>query len=81
MGRDNPKDVFDILLISQSYGIIWSEILRSAKEKLLFNTEDLIYRLKSFPVSLLGKINLLDKDFLNDFEQKIEKVIEDIQDA
>ena len=45
IGRDNPKDIFDIYLI---YTIEWDEILKSKQDKLLFEFDDLIVRLKSF---------------------------------
>ena len=47
--RDNPKDIFDIYLIYTIYTIEWDEILKSRQDKLLFEFDDLIVRLKSFP--------------------------------
>ncbi|OQY49853.1 MAG: hypothetical protein B6240_02700, partial [Desulfobacteraceae bacterium 4572_87] len=48
IGRDNPKDIFDIYLISKFYTFSWSDILNSAHKKAGFSNEDLIIRLKSF---------------------------------
>ena len=78
IGRDNPKDIFDIYLISKFYTFSWEDILNSAHEKAGFNNEDLIIRLKSFPIHLLERINIIDTNFLNNFEDEFIKIIEDI---
>lgn len=79
IGRDNPKDIFDIYLISQFYTIDWKEILKSAKEKSIFSFDDLIIRLKSFPSKLLQHIYLIDKEFLNNFKDDFELLIENLK--
>jgi len=78
IGRDNPKDIFDIYLISKFYTFSWEEILNSAHEKAEFTNEDLIIRLKSFPIHLLERINIIDTNFLNNFEDEFKAIIEDI---
>ena len=78
IGRDNPKDIFDIYLISRYYSIDWQEMLDSAQEKSVFSMDDLIVRLKSFPHRLLGGINLIEDDFLDSFRDDFSKLIEEI---
>ncbi len=80
IGRDNPKDIFDIYLISKYYSIDWQEILNSAQEKSVFSIDDLIVRLKSFPHRLLGSINLIEGDFLDLFQDDFVNLIEEIGD-
>lgn len=79
IGRDNPKDIFDIYLISKFYTIDWSKILKSAQDKSVFSFDDLIIRLKSFPPQLLQSIRLVDKTFLDNFENEFPKIIETIK--
>lgn len=79
IGRDNPKDIFDIYLISKFYTIDWSKILKSAQDKSVFSFDDLIIRLKSFPPQLLQSIRLVDKTFLDNFENEFPQIIETIQ--
>lgn len=81
IGRDNPKDIFDIYLISKNYTFNWSEILNNAQEKLHFQKEDLLYRLQSFPISLLKKLKTTDEHFLDAFESNFAKIIHDIQES
>jgi len=78
IGRDNPKDIFDIYLISRYYSIDWKEMLNSAQEKSVFSIDDLIVRLKSFPYRLLGSINLIDENFLDSFQDDFANLVEEI---
>ncbi len=78
IGRDNPKDIFDIYLISKYYSFNWKDILDSAHQKSGFGDEDLIVRLKSFPKQLLKSINLIDKTFLDDFQEQFSRIINEI---
>jgi len=78
IGRDNPKDIFDIYLIWRFYEINWDEILDAAHQKAGFSNEELIIRLKSFPKELFGKIKIIDDTFLDNFERDFPKIIDEI---
>lgn len=78
IGRDNPKDVFDIYLIAKNYSFSWKEILESAHRKAVFSDDELIIRLKTFPYSLLENLNLADSSFLHQFKSEFPTVIEKI---
>lgn len=79
IGRDNPKDIFDIYLIDKFYKYDMKIILDIAHQKASFNNDDLIIRLKSFPMNLLKSINLKDKNFLDDFELDFNTIIHKIE--
>ena len=79
IGRDNPKDIFDIYLIYKFYSFEWKEILDAAHEKAGFSNEELIIRLKSFPKELLHEIKIIDRNFLNDFDIEFPKIIYEIE--
>lgn len=78
IGRDNPKDIFDIYLIWKFYEIKWSEILDAAHQKAGFSNEELIIRLKSFPEELLDEIKIIDDTFLDNFSNDFSKIIDEI---
>jgi len=78
IGRDNPKDIFDIYLICRFYDFNWKDILEAAQKKASFMHEDLIVRLKSFPAILLNSIRLIDKSFIENFNNEFPKIIEEI---
>jgi predicted nucleotidyltransferase component of viral defense system len=81
IGRDNPKDIFDIYLISKYYSFSWEDILRAAHNKAVFLNDDLIVRLKSFPESLFRNIQCIDPYFLDNFSVEFPEVIREIEDA
>lgn len=78
MGRDNPKDIFDIYLIAKNYDFSWEDILESAHEKAGFNNDELLVRLKSFPTELLENIKLTDSTFLDNFEKEFPEIVNSI---
>lgn len=78
IGRDNPKDIFDIYLIHKFYKFDWKDIVHSAHKKAGFSDEELIIRLKSFPKKLLEEIKVIDNTFLNDFDIEHSKIIDKI---
>ncbi|MDD2450291.1 nucleotidyl transferase AbiEii/AbiGii toxin family protein [Sulfurovum sp.] len=78
MGRDNPKDIFDIYLIWNFYDFSWQDILDSAHEKAGFSDEELIVRLKSFPKILFDEIHIIDTNFLTNFDFEFPELIHEI---
>jgi len=79
IGRDSAKDIFDIYLIDKFYNPNWDEILNIAHKKAGFSDQDLIIRLKTFPVLLLKNITLIDKIFLVHFEDEYKIIIKKIE--
>ena len=67
-------------VLDRVFSFDWSEIIQSAKVKSAFNLEDLVVRLKSFPIALLDRINLVDDNFLNNFTTEFADLIEEISD-
>jgi len=76
--RDEEKDVFDIYMMSRFYDFDWNHILAISHKKAFFALEDLIIRLKTFPIELLDNINLVDKDFLKNFKNEFEIIVDEI---
>jgi predicted nucleotidyltransferase component of viral defense system len=60
IGRDEPKDVFDIVHISLNYSFNWIDVFIHAKEKALINEIDVEQRLYSFPVDLLKQVDWIE---------------------
>ncbi len=79
IGRDNAKDIFDIYLMDKFYDFNYKEILSVTHQKASFNDDDLIIRLRTFPLSLLKNISLVDSSFLDNFEEKYKLIIEKIE--
>ena len=78
LGRDEPKDVFDLYLGARIEAFKWKDILDAASEKAVFDLEILEYRLRSFPITLLDNLNITDPEFLQNLKQEIHIMIDDI---
>ena len=63
-GRDDPKDVFDIVTICSSQRVDWEIVLAAASKKCVFDGELLEFRLRSFPLELLDLLNVPDSEVL-----------------
>jgi predicted nucleotidyltransferase component of viral defense system len=75
VGRDEPKDMFDIIHISCSYSFDWKEVFHHAKQKVVINELDVEQRMISFPVKWFQNVNWLltapDTDPLDRFVKMI----------
>jgi len=60
VGRDEPKDVFDIIYLSLNYSYNWQDIFYHAKQKAVINELDVEQRLVAFPVEWLVNVNWLN---------------------
>lgn len=81
VGRDNPKDIFDIYLIWKLYDFEWIEILDAAHKKAGFTNEELIIRLKTFPKELFQEIKIIDHTFLDNFERDFPVIFNEINNV
>lgn len=57
VGRDEPKDIFDIIHLSLNFSFNWIQIFEHAKQKAVINELDVEQRLSSFPVEWLENVN------------------------
>ena len=55
VGRDEPKDVFDIYTMAQHYKFHWLLVFGEAKNKVIINEIEVEQRIKSFPVDFFQK--------------------------
>lgn len=78
VGRDEPKDVFDIVTIATHFSFNWKEIFNHSKEKALINEIDIEQRLFSFPVSSFSAVDwLINSVDFGIFEQQLQKIADD----
>jgi len=55
-GREEPRDAADLLCLSRQMAFLWPEVLAEAQSKDRFEVDDLIYRLRSFPLGELDSV-------------------------
>jgi predicted nucleotidyltransferase component of viral defense system len=77
IGRDEPKDVFDIVHIALNYSFNWIDIFNLAKTKAAINEIDVEQRLCSFPIEWIKNIDWVKKPVNLDLFQKNLKQIAD----
>lgn len=57
IGRDEPKDVFDIYALSKHYAFNWLEVFEETKNKAIINELDVEKRITSFPTSIFKSVD------------------------
>lgn len=63
VGRDEPKDIFDIIHLSLNYSFHWPTIFYHARQKAVINELDVAQRLTSFNVNWLESIHCTASSF------------------
>lgn len=78
VGRDEPKDIFDIVTIAVNFSFNWRTIFNYAKEKAMLNEIDVEQRLFTFPLSSLSNIDWLVTPIDNKvFEHQLRIIADD----
>ncbi len=70
IGRDEPKDIFDIIHLSLNFSFIWMDMFHHAKQKAVLNEFDVEQRLASFPIEWLRNVNWLKQPIDIHFARK-----------
>lgn len=79
LGRDEPKDVFDIVSLSQTYSFNWRKMILAAKRKQVLDETDVMKRLEGFPIKLLTNINWVFSEInTGDFDKSLKQIVADI---
>lgn len=78
LSRDEAKDVFDIVSLSEHYSFNWRTIYEQATRKQLMNEEEVLIRMTTFPVEWLSGQrwlkNVVDQTA---FKQKLNRISDD----
>lgn len=80
LDRDEPKDVFDIFIISKNFQIDWKEIFSQLEQKVVVDYDLLIYRLKTFPINWVKKLKFIDNKYLDLFYGKYHNLTATIEE-
>jgi hypothetical protein len=79
LGRDEEKDIADLIWISLQRQFYWPEVLTEAQTKEQFTKEELTYRLSTFPIKLVTNIHFQQAIDVTFFEHALKIIIQDIQ--
>jgi predicted nucleotidyltransferase component of viral defense system len=78
IGRDDPKDMFDLYTIFKKGKIDWKTVITAAAKKCVLDPEVLEYRLSSFPVELLDLLAVVDPTTVSEMKQEYPRMVEHI---
>ena len=78
IGRDEPKDIYDIVHISLNYSFNWLEIFFHTKQKSVINELDVEKCLCTFPIEWLNNVNWLSSTIdLDKFAKLLKQIADD----
>jgi len=78
VGRDEPKDVFDLVTIASNFSFSWDGVFVYALRKAIISEADVLMRIRTFPVELLeGKDWLKSPVNLPAFKEKLDRIADD----
>lgn len=78
ISRDEPKDVYDIVSIAESYSFSWPDVFENAMNKAIIAEPDVAMRLTAFPPELIQTQLWLAKPFdLEKFKNHLQIVSDD----
>ncbi len=75
LGRDEPKDVFDLYTLFCHAGLDWGSVFAASAKKCVFEREVLEYRLNSFPHHLVDLLPVLSQMFVADFKKGYNEMV------
>ena len=81
LGRDEPKDVFDLALCYTDKQIQLAATLEEAQKKCSFSHEELLVRLRSFPTELLSSLAIRDEKFLTRIHAGYPELLSEVERA
>ncbi|PSR06126.1 MAG: hypothetical protein BRD49_02100 [Bacteroidetes bacterium SW_10_40_5] len=77
-GREEPKDVFDIVCLALTYDFNWGTVMHESTKKALVAEEDISMLLSIFPVKLLEDQPWLpQKTDLAQFSKNLQTIVDD----
>ena len=79
MGRDEAKDIGDFYFLKQKENYNLKEYLQMAKEKMIFETEDFLFRLNTFPLEKINNVNFKKRDYLDEILNNYKSFVENIK--
>ena len=78
IGRDDPKDMFDLYTIFKKDKLDWKMAITAAAKKCVLDPEVLEYRLSSFPLELLDLLAVVDPSTVSEMKQGYSHMLEHI---
>jgi len=79
LGRDEGRDIADLMWISMKRRFFWPEVFVEAGRKEVFSMEDFLYRLSTFPLSALSDIPFASERRVDEYRAALAGMRKDIE--
>jgi hypothetical protein len=79
LGRDEARDIADLIWISRERNFSWPKAFADAEKKEGFAVEDFLYRLSTFPISTLNKVPFMAERGIPEYAQDLKNIQDDIE--
>jgi predicted nucleotidyltransferase component of viral defense system len=79
IGRDEPKDLFDILTIRETGPVDWPLMLEIAEKKCAFERDYFLYRIQSFPADLFDLLAVIRDDYRVQYKKALPALLNDVK--
>ncbi len=78
IGRDDPKDMFDLYTIYKEEKIDWKTAVEAATKKCVIDPEVVEYRLSTFPLELLDLLKVTDTESIIEMKSNYTDMVKHI---
>lgn len=78
LGRDDPKDVFDLYTVYRHDSQDWQIVLSEASKKCVIDPEMLKLRVESFPLDMVEHLYVMNREALMGFKQDYLKMVREV---
>lgn len=78
LGRDEGRDIADLIYISRQRRFSWKDLLADTIKKEGFQLEELVFRLDSFPLEALASVPFIKKQPLVEYAKSLSAIRYDI---
>lgn len=79
LGRDEERDIADLICIAMAYRFSWKNIIEDLAIKESFELEDLLFRIKTFPVENLNTVPFISKKTIAEYSDALLTISRDIR--
>jgi predicted nucleotidyltransferase component of viral defense system len=78
LGRDDPKDVFDLYTIHEQGRVDWPSAIAAAGQKCILDGEVLEHRLRSFPLELLDMLPVKNASYVTEMKRNYKQMVDEL---
>lgn len=79
LGRDEARDIADLICISRERSFSWPEVFADAEKKEGFTIENFLYRLSTFPIMSLNEVPFAERQGIQEYAEDLLHIRGDVE--